>query len=190
MRSSGASVLLTAVLIGLTGWHSGVLSGLKDVHPLLLTAGALGACLVFAIAWLLPQVGARAMFITLIAGQVLGGMILSHFGWLGSPVQRISLTNLLGAAVMICGVVLATYVRADASRPSVKKVKLGKSNLEVSALAMGSDLIGSKIDRDTAFKLFDFYRKMAARSLTRQTCMRAGCRAAWVGRARPPLAPG
>src|SRR3984957_11927683 len=105
---------VTAVLIGLSGWHSGALNGLKDVHPLLLTAGALGACLVFAIAWLLPQVGARAMFITLIAGQVLGGMILSHFGWLGSPVQRISVTNLLGAAVMICGVVLATYVRADA----------------------------------------------------------------------------
>jgi aryl-alcohol dehydrogenase-like predicted oxidoreductase len=41
----------------------------------------------------------------------------------------------------------------------VKKVKLGKSNLEVSALAMGSDLIGSKIDRETAFKLFDFYRE-------------------------------
>jgi transporter family-2 protein len=105
---------LTAVLIGLSGWRSGALSGLKDVHPLLLTAGALGACLVFAIAWLLPQVGARAMFITLIAGQVFGGMILSHFGWLGSPVQRISVTNILGAAVMICGVVLATYVRADA----------------------------------------------------------------------------
>ena len=95
---------LTAVLIGLTGWRAGALSGLKDVHPLLLTAGALGACLV----------GARAMFITLIAGQVFGGMILSHFGWLGSPVQRISLTNILGAAVMIFGVLLATYVRADA----------------------------------------------------------------------------
>jgi aryl-alcohol dehydrogenase-like predicted oxidoreductase len=39
----------------------------------------------------------------------------------------------------------------------VKKVKLGKSKLEVSALAMGSDLIGSKIDRESAFKLFDFY---------------------------------
>jgi aryl-alcohol dehydrogenase-like predicted oxidoreductase len=40
----------------------------------------------------------------------------------------------------------------------VKRVKLGKSNLEVSALAMGSDLIGSKIDREAAFKLFDFYK--------------------------------
>jgi bacterial/archaeal transporter family-2 protein len=104
----------TAVLIGLSGWHSGALSGLKYVHPLLLTAGALGACLVFAIAWLLPQVGARAMFITLIAGQVIGGMILSHFGWLGSPVQRISIPNIIGALVMIGGVILATYVPAGA----------------------------------------------------------------------------
>ena len=104
----------TAVLIGLTGWHSGVLSGLKDVHPLLLTAGALGACLVFVIAWLLPQVGARAMFITLIAGQVIGGMILSHFGWLGFPVKRVTIPNVLGAVVMICGVVLATYIKAAA----------------------------------------------------------------------------
>jgi transporter family-2 protein len=104
----------TAVLIGFTGWRSGVLNGFKDVHPLLLTAGALGACLVFAIAWLLPQVGARAMFITLIAGQVLGGMILSHFGWFGSPVQRITIPNLVGAAIMIGGVALATHVTADA----------------------------------------------------------------------------
>jgi bacterial/archaeal transporter family-2 protein len=103
-----------AVLIGLTGWSSGILSGLKDVHPLLLTAGAIGACLVFAIAWMLPQVGARAMFITLIAGQVIGGMILSHFGWLGSPVQRVSIINVLGGLVMIFGVVLATWVRAGA----------------------------------------------------------------------------
>ncbi len=100
---------LAALAIGLTGWRSGVLSGLRDVHPMLLTAGALGACLVFAIAWMLPQVGARAMFITLIAGQVLGGMILSHFGWLDSPVQRISIINVLGALVMIGGVVLATH---------------------------------------------------------------------------------
>lgn len=41
----------------------------------------------------------------------------------------------------------------------MKKVTLGKSKLEVSALAMGSDLIGSRIDRKTAFKLFDFYHE-------------------------------
>jgi transporter family-2 protein len=100
---------LGAVLIGLTGWQNGALQPLKDVHPVLLTAGLLGACLVFAIAWLIPQVGAGAVMITLIAGQVLGGLIMSHFGWLGSPVQPISLTKVAGVGVMIAGVALATY---------------------------------------------------------------------------------
>jgi transporter family-2 protein len=100
-----------AVIIGLTGWSGGALAGLKDIHPILLTAGLMGACLVFAIAWLIPQVGARAMFITLIAGQVFGGMILSHYGLLGSPIERISPVNVLGAAVMIAGVTMATWSR-------------------------------------------------------------------------------
>jgi aryl-alcohol dehydrogenase-like predicted oxidoreductase len=39
----------------------------------------------------------------------------------------------------------------------VKKTKLGKSNLEVSELAMGTDLV-AKMGRETSFKLFDFYR--------------------------------
>ena len=97
-----------ALVIGATGWQSGALSGLKDVNPILLTAGLMGACLVFAIAWLIPQVGAGAVMITLLAGQILGGMLMSHFGWLGSPVRPVSLINLLGALVMVGGVVLAT----------------------------------------------------------------------------------
>lgn len=39
----------------------------------------------------------------------------------------------------------------------MKKVTLGNSNLEVSALALGTDLIGSKIDRSTSFSLFDYF---------------------------------
>ena len=100
-----------ALAIGLTGWKPGALSGLSGVHPLLLTAGLMGACLVFAIAWLIPQVGAGALMITLLAGQILGGMVLSHFGWLGSPVQPVSLVNLVGALVMFGGVVLATHTK-------------------------------------------------------------------------------
>lgn len=97
-----------ALLIGLTGWQSGALAPIKDVHPLLLTAGVLGASLVFAIAWLIPQVGAGAVMITLIAGQVLGGLIMSHYGWLGSPVQPITLTKIAGVVIMVVGVILAT----------------------------------------------------------------------------------
>src|SRR4029450_3650245 len=78
---------LGAVAIGLTGWQEGALSPVRQGHPILLPAGVMGACLVFAIAWLIPQVGAGSVMITLLAGQVIGGLLMSHFGWLGSPVQ-------------------------------------------------------------------------------------------------------
>jgi len=97
-----------AVLIGITGWHSGALNGLKTVNPIMLTAGLMGASLVFAIAWLIPQIGAGPMTFCLLAGQIAGGMVLSHFGWLGSPVQPVSMTHILGAIVMLAGVFLAT----------------------------------------------------------------------------------
>ncbi len=101
---------LGAVAIGITGWKSGALAGLKGVNPILLTAGLMGASLVFAIAWAIPQVGAFGLMMGLLAGQILSGMVLSHFGWLGSPVQPIKPLNLIGAVVMVGGVVLATYV--------------------------------------------------------------------------------
>ena len=39
----------------------------------------------------------------------------------------------------------------------MEKVQLGSSGIQASALAMGSDVLGSKIDRATTFKLLDFY---------------------------------
>ena len=99
---------ITAVAIGLTGWQTGALSGLRQVNPLLLTAGAMGASLVFAIAWLIPQIGAGPMTLMLLAGQILSAMTLSHFGWLGSPVQPVTLTNIIGALIMVGGIFLAT----------------------------------------------------------------------------------
>ena len=98
-----------AIVIGLSGWHAGALSGLKQVNPILLTAGAIGASLVFAIAWLIPQIGAGPFTLTLLAGQIVSGMVLSHFGWLGSPVQPIGLKGLVGALIMVGGVLLATF---------------------------------------------------------------------------------
>jgi bacterial/archaeal transporter family-2 protein len=100
---------VAALAIGLTGWREGALGPLKDVHPVLLTAGALGASLVFAIAWLIPEVGAGPLMIMLLAGQIVGGLLMSHFGWLGSPVDRITLSKLAGVALMIAGVVIATF---------------------------------------------------------------------------------
>jgi bacterial/archaeal transporter family-2 protein len=99
-----------AVLIGLTGWHSGALAPLKEVHPVLLTAGLLGTSLVFAIAWLIPRVGAGPVMLALLAGQIVGGLLMSHFGWLGSPVQPITAMKSVGVLLMLAGVALATIL--------------------------------------------------------------------------------
>jgi transporter family-2 protein len=68
----------------------------------------MGATLVFGIAWLIPQIGAQQMTVMLLTGQILSAMLLSHFGWLGSPVQPVTLTNVTGALLLIGGVFLAT----------------------------------------------------------------------------------
>src|SRR5450631_671936 len=41
----------------------------------------------------------------------------------------------------------------------MRKLKLGSSEVEVSALCVGTDLIGSKIDRQTSFRLLDLFRE-------------------------------
>jgi transporter family-2 protein len=99
---------ITALAIGLSGWQAGALGGIRNVNPLLLTAGAMGASLVFGIAWIIPQIGAQYMTVMLLTGQILSAMVLSNFGWLGSPVQPVSVTNMLGAVLLIGGAYLAT----------------------------------------------------------------------------------
>jgi transporter family-2 protein len=97
-----------AIIIGLTGWESGALSRLSGVNPLLLTAGAMGASLVFGIAYVIPQIGAGPMTLCLLLGQIVSGVVISHYGLLGSPVQPMSAMNIIGAVVMFVGVLLAT----------------------------------------------------------------------------------
>jgi transporter family-2 protein len=74
----------------------------------MLAAGLMGAALVFGIAWLIPRVGAGPFTLALLGGQILSALLISHYGWLGSPVQPITMRNLLGAVVLVVGIVLAT----------------------------------------------------------------------------------
>lgn len=62
----------------------------------------------FGIAFLIPRIGAARLTLIMLAGQILGGLVLSHFGWLGSPKNPISVRNIVGALVMFVGVILAT----------------------------------------------------------------------------------
>jgi bacterial/archaeal transporter family-2 protein len=100
---------ITAVIIGLTDWDPAVFSRLKEVPLWLLTAGMMGGALVFGIAWTMPKLGAGNAFVLMIAGQVISGMIFSHFGLFGSPVEPISMAKLGGALLLIAGAATVTF---------------------------------------------------------------------------------
>lgn len=102
---------VTAIIIGLISWESEVFARAKDVPVWLFTAGAMGAMLVFGIAWAMPQIGAGSAFVLMIAGQVITGMVISHLGAFGSPVEHISAMKIFGALLLICGVGLVTLTK-------------------------------------------------------------------------------
>src|SRR4030095_7743825 len=93
----------TAIIIGLTGWDPTFFGKLKGVPVWLLTAGMMGGALVFGIAWAMPKLGAGTAFVLMIAGQVISGMIFSHFGLLGSPVEPFTLVKFIGVVLLIAG---------------------------------------------------------------------------------------
>ena len=102
---------ITAIVIGLTGWDPTVFTRLKEVPVWLLTAGIMGGLLVFGIAWAMPQLGAGTAFVLMIAGQVISGMIFSHFGLLGSPVEPISMIKIIGVVLLIAGAAIVTLAK-------------------------------------------------------------------------------
>jgi transporter family-2 protein len=102
---------VTAILIGLTGWDSAFFSNLKQVPLWLLTAGIMGGALVFGIAWAMPQLGAGTAFVLMIAGQVISGMIFSHFGLLGSPVEPVSMIKIVGVVLLVAGAAIVTLAK-------------------------------------------------------------------------------
>jgi transporter family-2 protein len=44
----------------------------------------------------------------MLAGQIVGGLVLSNFGWLGSPREPVTARGLVGTLIMFAGVLLAT----------------------------------------------------------------------------------
>jgi transporter family-2 protein len=106
---------LASFLIGLMGlvvyvlamrlrWPSA--AELADVPPWMWCGGLLGAVYVVATIVLAPQLGASAMIALIVAGQMAASLALDHFGLVGYAVHPINAWRVLGAGLLIVGVVL------------------------------------------------------------------------------------
>ena len=73
------------------------------------SGGIFGAIFIGLGIMLIPQIGTATFFVLLVAGQMLGALIFDHFGLMGVPVHPISIVRLMGAALLLGGVVLVRW---------------------------------------------------------------------------------
>jgi transporter family-2 protein len=70
------------------------------------TGGLMGTFFVAGIVMLLPRLGVTLSFSLVLAGQMFAAILFDQFGWLGVAVREISPGKIIGAVLLIIGVVL------------------------------------------------------------------------------------
>lgn len=91
-------------LLPLLFYSGGKLSQWRTVPWYALIAGIFGLVVIAAISYMIPRVGVAASITTIVAGQLLVGTTLDHFGLLGASVRTLDLTRILGLGVVLFGV--------------------------------------------------------------------------------------
>lgn len=101
---TGSLVMLTLVLLTKGPKLSEVLSA--RTAPISWTGGVFGALFVGTAILMIPRLGAATVLALIVVGQMAGGVVIDHFGLFGTPQHLASPMRLLGAAVLIAGVVM------------------------------------------------------------------------------------
>jgi len=71
--------------------------------------GAFGVCFISLALMLLPKLGASGFIALALAGQVVASLVLDHFGLFGLVERQMTLPRVLGAVLLIAGVVLIQF---------------------------------------------------------------------------------
>ena len=96
----GAIIALLPLLI----YGGGKLSQWRSVPWYVLGAGVFGVVVIAAISFTIPRVGVAAAITTVVAGQILAGALIDHFGLLEAHLRPMDLTRAIGLAVVLFGV--------------------------------------------------------------------------------------
>ncbi len=91
-------------LIPLLMYGGGKLGQWRNVPWYALGAGVFGLIVIGAISYMIPRVGVAASITTIVAGQLLVGTLLDHFGLLGAAERLLDPTRVIGLIVVLVGV--------------------------------------------------------------------------------------
>lgn len=82
---------------------------ISTAPKVLLIGGLLGAVFILMNIYFVPKVGVATVVLSVLMGQVLMSLLVDHFGWFGIPQQIINMKRLLGASLVIVGVLISNH---------------------------------------------------------------------------------
>lgn len=116
MGAAGSPVNAALISFAVGTAALGVVAMILQAKPDITTARAMpwyvwigglyGAIFVVAAAWGVPRLGVALTITLMVAGQLLVGLMLDHFGAFGAPQHPISLGRAAGVALVLAGVLM------------------------------------------------------------------------------------
>lgn len=100
--------LMASIAIFLIWGEFDTIKNIKGVPLWLYLTGVFSAFMILGTTFLIPKVGVRRFFILTVSGQILMAIIVSHFGFLGTPKDPISIKKAIGAVFVVFGVIFST----------------------------------------------------------------------------------
>ena len=94
--------LFVATLL-FTGLKRGNLGQVFSVPPYLLIGGFLGAAIVITAITMVPRLGTGGLIAAFVVGQLIGSLLLDHFGAFGLRQIPITPGRMVGAALLLAG---------------------------------------------------------------------------------------
>ena len=101
----GVAFLIIALACALLAERA-AFAALSSVPSWYYVAGIISVVVVGSSTFLIPRLGAVNVFVIFFVAQLTVRMVLSHFGWLQSPVNPISWTKLAGGVMLFLGALL------------------------------------------------------------------------------------
>jgi transporter family-2 protein len=101
------ALIVSIIIFFIWGEHD-TIKKIREVPLWLYLTGVVSAFMILGTTYLIPKIGVRKFFILTISGQIIMAIIVSHFGFLGTPKDLISAKKIIGAVFIVFGVIFST----------------------------------------------------------------------------------
>ncbi|PKP70509.1 MAG: hypothetical protein CVT82_06870 [Alphaproteobacteria bacterium HGW-Alphaproteobacteria-4] len=103
------ALVFSLVALAIAGTGASSVAALIQVPWWVYLAGVVGAVFVGAGVVIAPVTGALLFFVCILTGQLLGAMIMDHFGAFGLIVREVSVPRLAGFGLVLAGALMVQH---------------------------------------------------------------------------------